>query len=126
MSLLLPNILDDVEMLPGMQISGTDALGWFLGIGGLAGDPLDVFTSGDNVIRLAIEIVEVENLLKTHRRGLEERDRELARLSAKGRMADYEKEWADHSRRQIEMLEQERERLVQEYSCEVAKRNPDD
>lgn len=127
LSLLLPNVLDDIEMLPGRRIPGTEALAWLLGVGDVSGQPLGVFNYGDNAMQLAARIVEVDNLLKIQRHNVSQYERGLELADAGGlvmseQMKAYEASNLEHARRQVELLENERKELVSKYELIVAER----
>ncbi|MEF9456045.1 helix-turn-helix transcriptional regulator [Mycobacteroides abscessus] len=117
MRLLFPNVLLPVEILPGVVMSGIDALGWFTGTGAARpGQPTSVLHSGDSVMQLAMRLVEVEQTLEIQRQNLAQHESGPSLLNMSSAMKRYEREQADHARRQIELLEAERKELVHMYT----------
>lgn len=126
LSLLLPNVLEDVEMLPGKRITGIEALAWLLGVGGDVPGIVGVFNCGDRSLQLAVKIVEVDNLLKIQRYNASQHERGLELANAdilSDQMKAYEQSNLEHSRSQIKLLENQRRELVHHYTREVAGRS---
>lgn len=116
MSLLFANVLTEVEILPEISIPGTDAMGWFLGIGdALPGASANPFRLGDDAMHVAIRLVEVERTLRVQQHNLFQHERGPEVLGMSERMRQAEQEQAAHSRKQIELLEDERRDLVHVY-----------
>lgn len=113
--LLFPNVLDDVEILPGVTVSGTEALGWFTGLGHL-GDPMKL----DEQMKIAIQLIAVGQTLRAGQEAIATRERlvELEEsgvgLASEATKALGRKE-LDHYMSQVELMTEERERLVAKY-----------
>jgi transcriptional regulator with XRE-family HTH domain len=108
LSLVVPNVLDEVEILPGTVRPGTEVLAWFMGIEGES--------PGDKAIQLAIRLVEIELALEMYRERIaryEDGHRVLSVLHES--MEGFEKGEAEHAQRQIKALEVERKTLSDEY-----------
>jgi transcriptional regulator with XRE-family HTH domain len=119
--LLFPNVLELVEILPDVTIEGTDALDWFIGQGsGSDASHFGVLSFGDDAIRFAIRIAEIERRLAYARHSLATAERGLE-LNAAGsiEMADgletVEQENIKNYKRQIKLLEIEHKNRVTEY-----------
>lgn len=125
LSLLVPNVLGEVEVLPGMSLRGIDALAWYLGVDDVPGMPLEVLNLGDSALRLAIRMVEVDKLLRIQRHNLFQHEQGLQTLSISDHMEAYEREQVEHTRRQIEILEREQEQLVGLYERKISERSSD-
>ncbi|WP_147377082.1 helix-turn-helix domain-containing protein [Mycobacteroides abscessus] len=111
--LLFPNVLEDVEPLPGMEMPGTDALDWFTGQGpGPDSDHLGVLGFGDDAMRFASRIAEIDRGLASARRNLALSERALE-LKTSQEALDVEN--AAHYKRQIKLLELERKNRISEY-----------
>lgn len=116
LSLLFPNVVDNVEILPDISIPGTDALGWFLGIGDAGpGEPRNPFRFGDSAMHLAIRLVEVERTLRVQEHNLYQYERGPEIFNMSDRMREAEKAKAAHAQKQIELLSAEREDLLFKY-----------
>lgn len=109
LALLFPNVLDDVEVLPGKTMRGVDALGWFTGTG--ADTP-----SGAAGIQVALQLVNVERTLDVQRHNLLQHQRGPELLNMSDGMKQLEALRADQCREQISLLESERERLLGVYT----------
>lgn len=105
LSLLFPDALDEVEVLPGVAERAVDALGWWTGVRGVTEE-----SARDEGIRAALDIVRAENALKLHRAALESVERSY-RLSGN----EFERQRADESRAYVEWLEADRQRSIETY-----------
>jgi len=126
LSLLFPDVTSDVEVLPGHVIPGTDALGWFLGIGETGPDgarPIRIPTRPSSI--LAIRLVEVERDLRIQQRNISRHERAIELAEAGSIEMDgpalrtMESENLNHARRQVELLQGERDRLRNLYQRQV-------
>ncbi len=116
MSLLFPNVVEDVEIFPGISIPGTDALGWFVGIGdAVPGQPRNPFHFGDDGMHVAIRLVEIERLLRVQEHNLQQHLRGPEILDMSDRMRELEEQKAAHAKNQIELLNAERDDLLFRY-----------
>lgn len=117
LSLLFPNVTEEVEILPDVFIPGTDALGWFLGIGDtVPGDSRNhPFHFGDAAMHVAIRLVEVERTLRVQQHNLQQHERGPELFDMSDRMREAERERAAHAQKQIELLNAERDDLIFKY-----------
>ncbi len=119
--LLFPNVLNDVEVLPGDERDGVFALGWFIGVAGVpASRPTITFGEGDNTMEIAIRLVEIDKELRQEQHGLFTKERLLELRGGKsGQIVEgYRQRMArdiDHNIDRIEAIEKERARLVEVY-----------
>ncbi|ULP36546.1 helix-turn-helix domain-containing protein [Mycolicibacterium rufum] len=108
LALLFPNVLEDVEVLPGKTLRGIEALGWFTGTG--------EDTPGDaSKIGVALQLVTVERTLEVQRHNLLQHERGPALLDMSEQMKEYSAKNAEHARERISILEAERDRLLGLY-----------
>lgn len=122
MRLLFPNILELVEVLPDVELTGVDALAAFIGISA-SPDSRALFGEGDDAMVIAIEIVEI---LKSVRKQLDNRARNQRALEleeASGSLSaakrKHRTDTIDHYRRQIDLLIEELNRLAAVYQEQV-------
>ncbi|WP_147382047.1 helix-turn-helix domain-containing protein [Mycobacteroides abscessus] len=119
--LLFPNVLNDVEVLPGDERDGVFALGWFIGVAGVpASRPTIIFGEGDSTMEIAIRLVEIDKELRQEQHGLFTKERLLELRGGKsGQIVEgYRQRMArdiDHNIDRIEAIEKERARLVEVY-----------
>ncbi|WP_272865886.1 helix-turn-helix domain-containing protein [Mycobacteroides abscessus] len=120
MSLLLPNILETVEVLPGKEVGGATALGWFIGAGSQTGSgdarfvPSDVKTDSSMDIPLRLMQIELEwtrAVFDASAGGDEDPDRFLMPEW----MREVVREVGAARLSRIQNLEIERDTLVREY-----------
>lgn len=128
LSLLIPDVLDDVEVLPGYTVPGTEVLSWLLGLGSTGGGALGLLSMRDQTMQLATRIVEVDSLLTVQRINEIQHARGLALAEAgsvgmSDQMKAYEESNLNHVRSQIELLEKERRDLERLYRQRIAERN---
>ncbi len=128
--LMFANVLEPVDILPGLKLPGLDALGWFVGTWDLRGpepsgglDPNALF-GGDSIVGLAVRMAEVENRLRVQRHNLAQSERLLelhsaGSVSVVDGMAAHTRKDVEHALSQIELLEAERERLAHLYRRQV-------
>lgn len=109
LALLFPNVLEDVEVLPGKTMRGIEALGWFTGTG-------ENTPGGAARIQVALQLVMVERTLDVQRHNLHQHERGPELLNMSDEMKQYEARQADHSRDQISKLDAERTRLLGVYT----------
>ncbi len=120
LTLVFPNVLDDVEVLPGVIIAGIDVFAWWTGVGGVTDKSArDRFTK-DEGIRIASALVDVEKALRLNRIALKQ-----AELSYDLHGHDSERDRADQVRDRIERIGAERERLVDAYRNATEERSTD-
>lgn len=124
--LLFPNVLEEVEILPGMTMAGTSALDWFVGQGpGPESEHFGLLAFGDDAIRFATGIAEIERSLVFAQHNLAAAERALE-IGGAGSApfadgtAAMELENAEHYQRQIKLLELERKNRVAEYERLIA------
>jgi len=111
LSLLFPNVLVPVEVLPGVEMAGTDALGWFVGNGdarpGLPRRPLGM---GDMAMVIAVRLVDVEKELRERRNAVH------GPTSLRGdEMGSLAEDLASLTQRRVAALESERAELLRNY-----------
>ena len=124
LSLLLPDVRNDVEILPGVKVPGIDALGWFTGNGAPgATNPAAAAFSGDEGMGVALALVRVELTLRTQRHNLTMAEKAPELFDMSDQMKAMEAAQADHARDQIKALEAERDRLTWIYGGIVERRN---
>ena len=120
LSLLYPNVLDEVEVLPGVHVKGLEALGWFTGLGdampGVSHGPIANLFASDQAIRLAVNLVQIEQTLKVQRHNLLAADSTPELLGMSEQMRELQRHRADGARHEIEVLEGERKRLMHLYA----------
>lgn len=119
-SLLLPNALEDIEVLPGKSMQATEALGWLIGAGYQVGLMQDVSYVPDGVrtsdaMRIPLQLLQVEAALAQHRHSLLQSERGPEVLTMPDALRDNTKEQAAVTRNAISVLEGERERLIDAY-----------
>ncbi|MCX2710791.1 hypothetical protein [Mycolicibacterium sp. J2] len=120
LTLLVPNVLAEVEILPGVEVQGVDVLGWWTGAGGLTDIPARDLFPKDEGIRLASELVGVEKALRLQRANLEQAERAHL-MCEKG--ADRER--VDQIRARIGALEAHRDGLIDDYRSAADRSSPD-
>lgn len=67
LTLLLPNVLEDVEILPGQVASGTDVLAWLIGLAGVPGTERAAIAGADPAMYLALCITRAKSDAALHR-----------------------------------------------------------
>lgn len=138
LSLMFPNVLDLIEILPGAELPGTDVLAWFLGLkGGPArpdGDDIDedgfIYEVGDSRAGLAIELSKNSAALRKARSNLAiaERGLELveARALSRERGVDIERAIVEDAKHRVELLEDADAKLTYAYRLLVDGSTGDD
>jgi hypothetical protein len=118
-ALLVPDALEDVEILPDKSIPGLTAVGWLTGAGFSVGldynlhVPDGVRTS--DAMRIPLRLLQVEASLAQQRYSLLQSEGGLDALEMSDAMRQNEIERTELTRNRIKLLEDERDRLVTEY-----------
>lgn len=120
LTLLVPNVLAEVEILPGVEVQGVDVVGWWTGVGGVTDIPARDLFPKDDGIRLASELVDVEKGLRLRRASLEQAERAYLMFEK-----DADRERADEMRTKIGAFEAERDRLIEAYRSATERQSPD-
>lgn len=118
--LLVPNVLEDVEILPGITMSGSDVLGWFFGTYSLDAKGAN-HLAGDTATQLAFAIVEIDRALRDQRHSLWDAEHEL-RLAQAGTISlttDFAHENVEIATQRIERLETRRSELERQYQIAI-------
>ncbi len=126
MSLLLPNVLEEVEIFPQMYVGGIDALSWFLGGRDrpltLPAEPSgdgDLLGGIDQGMQIALNLVRVEQMLEVQRQNLSMAQRAPELLDMSQQLRELEREKVEHAQRQVAILAAERDRLIHAYRTVV-------
>lgn len=124
-SLLFANVLAPVEVLPGLEVPGTEALGWFIGIG--TGEPARIvddpelgtglFWATRNYVKesvrgipesaMAVRLVEVEEALKVQRDKLDNFESVPESPLMSETQKAIRRENIEHARRVLDLLADE-------------------
>ncbi len=105
LALLFPDVLAEVEVLPGRPMSAVEGVSWFTG----ANDP---WGASNAPIRLAQQIAQIDQHLATARHNAEAAERRPAGLAVPDALSDYMRQDAERAQETIRKLEKERERLI--------------
>lgn len=106
-ALLFPDVLDDVEVLPGNTISGIAALGWFIGAGSDVGfTPTGVET--DTSMVAALEVLRIDQEIAVQRAQLT-RVEDAAGRTSNGALREKLEQQATAIRETIEVLDLDRD-----------------
>jgi hypothetical protein len=119
-ALLIPNVLEDVEVLPGKATRGISAFGWFMGAGYQVGLVRDVSYVPDGVrtsdaMRIPLQLLQIEAALAQHLDSLLQSERGPEVLTMPDAWRHNMKEQAEVTRDAIRILEDERDRLIEAY-----------
>lgn len=119
LALVFPNVLADIEVLPGVTAAGIDVFGWWTGVGGPTRSVRGLFAKDDG-LRIASQLADVENALRLHRLNLQRFEREYSLFER-----DSDREGIERSRERVDLLESERDRLVDAYRDAIEDRSDD-
>lgn len=116
-SLLIPNSAETIEVLPGKNMMGLDALGWFIGAGGYLGGLFDFFLAPEGVetddsMRIPLRLLQLN--VELAQAGDSLRKAEFVRDTDKESSATLKPEIERYTQ-VIARMESERERLIDQY-----------
>lgn len=111
LTLLIPNVLEDVEVLPDVTAAGIDAFGWWTGAGAPTRSVRGLFFK-DEGLRIAARLADVENVLRLNRRNLQLAERDYSLFER-----DSDRDGVERNRERVAQLEAERQRLIDVYSA---------
>lgn len=120
LSLLVPDVLTEIEVLPGRSVPGVDVIGWWSGAGGVTENQWRDLLGKDDGIQIALDLVRVEKALRLQRINLEHAERQHRLFEH-----DSERDRAETARARIELFEDERKRLLALYDGVIKGRSPD-
>lgn len=118
-SLLFPDVLAEVEVLPGKSVTGLAALGWFIGAGGSVGLVRDMSYAPDGVVtdssmRIPLALLQIDLRIAQCNYSLMQSEGLQPHAANEAALSEMRDEAAT-TRKTLEALESERDRLVSEY-----------
>ena len=119
LTLLIPNVLEDVEVLPDVTAAGIDVFGWWTGVGGPTRSVRGLFAK-DEGLRVASRLADVENVLRLNRRNLQLAERDYSLFER-----DSDRDRIGRARERVDLLEAERRQLVDAYKKAIEDRSAD-
>jgi transcriptional regulator with XRE-family HTH domain len=99
MALLFTDTDAEVEILPGIDVTGADAAGWFTG-------------SETSLLDLIADLNDIDQQLDIQRRNLFQVESGLEKLDMPEGLKDHQRQRAEHVRELIKSLEQQRESII--------------
>lgn len=103
MALLFANAEAQVEILPGIDVTGADAAGWFTG-------------AGTSLLDLIADLNDIDQQLDIQRRNLFQVQSGLEKLDMPDGLKDHQRQRIEHIEELIKSLEQQRESIVRDLN----------
>jgi transcriptional regulator with XRE-family HTH domain len=119
-ALLFPDVLGDIEALPGKPTRGLSTFGWLMGAGYQVGLVHDVSYVPDGVhtsdaMRIPLQLLQIEADLAQQRHSLLQSERGPEVLTMPDALRDNTLQQTAVRRERIKILEAERDRLIEAY-----------
>lgn len=109
LALLIPNVLEDVEVLPDVTAAGIDVFGWWTGAGAPTRSVRQLFFK-DEGLQIAARLADVENVLRLRRHTLQLAERDYSLFER-----ESDRDRVERNRERVAQLEAERQRLIDIY-----------